>query len=744
MGLILLVGCGGGSDNSSVTSNSNDNNITTNPPVNENNDSKNIVLQGNFSSEYYGKWLRVDTKEELNIISTTVIDNYDIVSKNLIKVTKDDTTYYLMRAGLSDIVVKGTLNSISNDASHASARRSISRIAGVNVILQNILDSHIKSDVQTDDAGNFETSSLPSGEYNLSIGDKAISSITISKPIEDIGTYKLTGDNLHNFKAELILDDEFLYADEKVHTGKIRIHNISNQIGYGLFYTLTLNDSDVKSFNYDLVKGSIKPKEYADIPIQISFNQIAKNSKSVSVDVTIGDAKNNKWKDSFKFTLYKGYFDVNIATEENIVKGYIIMPITHKVKNVAINGYGSIRLPLVSDEEYHLLLSNPSFENETAYSLGINSAIKSFKNFNYTPAHEPNDTEVLATGIVLNSSIVSYLNATDLDYWKISLPESEYLFDFSLGEFHVVNANLGEMVTSNAITITDKLTQGNSISAEINNGTLVINGVDTNSTIATLKTGDTLAIKLKAPLNVGGVETSTLLIGQNSLVFKIVIDQKAPVFISPTFFTLTAENNVTVGNIKATDEHHIIYNIKDGNDSNLFTIDSSSGKLTFNSLPDYEVNFTYNLSVIATDILNNATVQDVSVVYKRYTRNDIGIVKDNYTGYMWQDNVIKSAPFDVAVSYCNGLSLGGYEDWTLPSLEILSTIADVSRSDPAISPIFENIGAYDQGYIPYYASPVHTSSGIASWAWVINFINAKVYGKSIEENAYIRCVRSKQ
>lgn len=723
--LVFLVGCGGKDDDSNTTTLKVVDDIKIVEKVNGSTKFK----RGNFSKEYFGKWLRVDTKEEVEILSSTHIENYDIESKNLIKVNEDDTTYYLMRAGLSDIVVNGVVTTIKTDS---SLNKAPSKIGSVNVVLENVLDSNIKESVKTESDGSFKTSILPAGTYNLSLNNEKISTVTISKPIEDIGAYKLTGDNLYNFKAELILDDEFLYADEKVHTAKVRIHNISNQVGYGLFYTLNIKDENLKSFTNDFVKGSIEAKQYVDIPIHFAFNQITKNSKTISVDVTITDVKNHKWVDSFTIPLYKGYFSVNIATEEDRVKGYVIMPKTHKVKSIDIGGYGTIILPLISNDKYHLLLSNPSFENETAYSLGINKATQDFKTFNYTPAHEPNDKEELASSIALNENVVSYLHATDLDYWKIAMPESEYLFDFTLGQFNSVEAKLSEIVTSNAITITSKLTQDKNISAEVDNGTLVINGIDTNTTKTTLKTGDTLAIKLQAPSVLGKRAKSTLLIGQNSLIFIVGTDVTAPQFTSSQTFRLTAKNNTFIGTVQANDQHKVIYTIENSNNSYLFTIDKDSGKLSFITKPDYELDFNYQVSIKASDIFNNTTIQNIVIKYDKYTRDINNIVTDNYTGYMWQDNIIKKTTWDLGVEYCDGLTLGGYEDWQLPSFLVLSGIVDDSRSNPSISPIFQNVS--NSSY--WSDSKYNTYS-----SYYISFRYGEIISGSKNNNYYIRCYR---
>jgi hypothetical protein len=301
------------------------------------------------------------------------------------------------------------------------------------------------------------------------------------------------------------------------------------------------------------------------------------------------------------------------------------------------------------------------------------------------------------------------------------------------------------MITSNTITITDKLTQGETISAEIDNGVFVINGVDTNSTSVVVQTGDTIAIKLKSPLVSGDVEKSTLLIGQNSLIFKIGIDRYAPIFSSPKNFTLIASDSVLVTNIEASDEHEVTYSIVDGNDSALFSIDSNSGRLTFLSTPDYEVNFTYTLSVKATDILNNVTVESIAVNYKRFIRDSIGIVLDNHTGYSWQDNIIKTFIHTDAVSYCNALSLQGHDDWFLPSRSKLATIIDNTRY-PSISQVFENTrsgarAGYSTG--EYWSSSYYRDYGGYNYYYV-DFNNGHVGDTNAIVSHNVRCVRTGQ
>ena len=60
-------------------------------------------------------------------------------------------------------------------------------------------------------------------------------------------------------------------------------------------------------------------------------------------------------------------------------------------------------------------------------------------------------------------------------------------------------------------------------------------------------------------------------------------------------------------------------------------------------------------------------------------------VKDNYTGLIWQkeDDGVKRNWKD-AKRYCRNLSLDGYSDWRLPTMEELYYLGDITKIKPAI------------------------------------------------------------
>jgi len=104
-------------------------------------------------------------------------------------------------------------------------------------------------------------------------------------------------------------------------------------------------------------------------------------------------------------------------------------------------------------------------------------------------------------------------------------------------------------------------------------------------------------------------------------------------------------------------------------------------------------------------------------VLRDYDAGD-GIVTDNVTELMW-DNNHSVMHGDEAEAYCaNTVNTGGHTDWRLPTRRELLTIIDYSKSSPSLdSGLFSNIGSYN-----YWTSDksvkdstsyfyVHTSDG---------------------------------
>ncbi len=123
----------------------------------------------------------------------------------------------------------------------------------------------------------------------------------------------------------------------------------------------------------------------------------------------------------------------------------------------------------------------------------------------------------------------------------------------------------------------------------------------------------------------------------------------------------------------------------------------------------------------------------------RFTDNGDGTVTDNCTGLMWQKG---RAPETVswcgALAYCESLSLGGglpaWEDWRLPNVRELQSLADYGRSTPAIDPVFNAAPAF------YWSSTTNAIS--PGFGWGVNFSHG-IVGNGVTKNTtnHVRAVR---
>ena len=134
-----------------------------------------------------------------------------------------------------------------------------------------------------------------------------------------------------------------------------------------------------------------------------------------------------------------------------------------------------------------------------------------------------------------------------------------------------------------------------------------------------------------------------------------------------------------------------------------------------------------------------------SLLFAELTREN-GVVSDSVSHLDWQDDysdnggVAKSASWEEAIVYCEALSLNGDEDWHLPNINELKSIIDISRSSPAMDPLFESITSS-------YVWSATTSAGGTDVAWYVDFgsgsaLNDYYFAKSGSHQ--VRCVRGRQ
>jgi hypothetical protein len=120
--------------------------------------------------------------------------------------------------------------------------------------------------------------------------------------------------------------------------------------------------------------------------------------------------------------------------------------------------------------------------------------------------------------------------------------------------------------------------------------------------------------------------------------------------------------------------------------------------------------------------------------------NGDGTVTDTVTGLMWQrTTTTELSSWEGAIRYCEGLTLAEHDNWRLPNLRELRSIADYSRYNPSI----------DTTYFPdmvssYYWSSTTRAYGTGSWAWYVGFYKGHDYGHYKSSHRYVRAVRGGQ
>lgn len=105
---------------------------------------------------------------------------------------------------------------------------------------------------------------------------------------------------------------------------------------------------------------------------------------------------------------------------------------------------------------------------------------------------------------------------------------------------------------------------------------------------------------------------------------------------------------------------------------------------------------------------------DFSIHSLSYTDNTDGTITDNVTGLMWQKTDGGEMSFDSAIPYCQKLTLGGFNDWRLPSAQELFSIISDDDSNPAIDSTF-----FTKTRAEYWWSS-EVQVGDSKKVWVVN------------------------
>ena len=105
---------------------------------------------------------------------------------------------------------------------------------------------------------------------------------------------------------------------------------------------------------------------------------------------------------------------------------------------------------------------------------------------------------------------------------------------------------------------------------------------------------------------------------------------------------------------------------------------------------------------------------------------------------MWQQTTapIGNVSWQAALQYCDGLELPEYEDWRLPNLRELQSIADYGRYSPASDPGFATVSDW------YWSST--SNPQWPHYAACVGFTYGIIGGNTKDHHCCVRAVRTVQ
>jgi hypothetical protein len=131
-----------------------------------------------------------------------------------------------------------------------------------------------------------------------------------------------------------------------------------------------------------------------------------------------------------------------------------------------------------------------------------------------------------------------------------------------------------------------------------------------------------------------------------------------------------------------------------------------------------------------------------------FADNGDGTVTDGCTGLMWQKDTADEdgQPAELewcrALSYCENLSFAGHDDWRLPNVRELQSLADYGRFDPSIDPVFGAVpDFYWSSTTSYFFIDDPDDPEARDSAWGVYFYDGDVCPDFKGSGFYVRAVR---
>ncbi len=170
----------------------------------------------------------------------------------------------------------------------------------------------------------------------------------------------------------------------------------------------------------------------------------------------------------------------------------------------------------------------------------------------------------------------------------------------------------------------------------------------------------------------------------------------------------------------------------------------------------YFGNVNSDYSIVKSDSLSVRAVRGGTTrLIDHLVDNGDGTVTDSNTCLVWQqvsadidnDGVADKMTWADALVYAEGLTLGGHDDWRLPSSAELQTLVDYGKAVPAVDtnyfPDTDSSSDYSRSYWTSTTTPNLGSGGVSAHnAKVVSFAYGRVEAGVKSGTHYVRVVRS--
>jgi len=399
----------------------------------------------NFSKEYWGEWVRMDTGENWYISNNKILVNKSRKSgvtmrkqsTQVIEVTEGGRKYYLFASRVNNGQFTGNLASILPETLSRTSR-AVSSVGGINIIIGNLGNAADKSNPTSNADGTFTFEGTPGDTYVISV-DNQDTVVTPSSSGDDIGT--ITVANGLNFKVKVTSqsDMQALYAGGLEYDFNIEIENTGTEDCTAARYDVTLpEDLTLISGTITGILRTIEPGKSRSIPVKLKCDNISSQYEFKRIAVRIEDSLNgNVWNDSVSIKFNIG--NVNFAIQSDTpVNGVVITPhgkayyfrtehLIHYVSPVTTQKCRTAVSVPWSVDDYLVVFSGATADTETAYSFGVNmpNLDDNFTGFLNVMNYEPNNLETQATQIDVSKPFMSYLHKNDIDYYRVNISSTQ-------------------------------------------------------------------------------------------------------------------------------------------------------------------------------------------------------------------------------------------------------------------------------------------------------------------------------